>query len=624
MDTLTPEHLDELLLALRAHLAAGETDAARRLLEAALPRHDQPVLWRLAATLRQQAGDMAGAEAAWRACLRHHPEDATAHRALAHCLLAQERVDAALETLQEALRLIPQDADLHAELGRLHALLGQRDAARAAYRQALRLEPDHLIAGNNLALLDLEEAPERARATFQALLQRHPQDPELGTNLAAAHLACGDPEAAEAAARHVLAAHPHHPGAGNNLARALLEQGRPEVALQLLEDLEPRHSDHPDLSLQRAQALERLGRHDEARAVLERAIAAHPRDARPALALARLLERRGRLDEADAVLAAARAPRPHHPDLRYHQALLDLVRGRLESGWDHYRARPTLREPHAPPPLPGPLPERLEGRELLVVGEQGLGTELFFLRFAPEIRRRGARITYRAGDKLVPLLHRLGVVDAVIGRDTPAPPHHLALAVGDLPLACAAFDPARLPPPLPLRPDPERLAHWRARLAQLGPPPYLGLTWRAGSGQRQTLNKAIDPALLGRAARPWPGTVLSLQRAPEAHEHRTLEAALGRAVPDLGAVNDDLEDALAVLDCLHAYAGVSNTNVHLRAGLDRPCHVLVPHPPDWRWGLAGPSPWFPRAQVHRQAPDGDWRAALDALTHALEAAAHGA
>jgi len=622
METLIPQHLDEILLTLRAHLAAGENEAALRLLEAALPHHDQPVLWRLAATLRQQAGDHPGAEAAWRAVLRHTPEDAAAHRALAHCLLHQGQAEAAREALQTALRQAPQDPDLHAELGRLHAAAGQREAARAAYRQALRLEPGHAMAGNNLALLDLDEHPERACQTLQALLRHHPHDPELWINLAAAHLAGDEPQEAERAARRALELAPEHPEAGNNLARALLDQDRPEAALALLQDLVRRHPRHLGLALNLALALERLDRLEEALAQRRQSVREHPHDPRPALSLARLLERLGRLDEADAVLATARQRHPHHRDLRYQQALLDLVRGRLHSGWDHYRARPTLAEAHAPPPLPGPLPADLHGQELLIVGEQGLGTELFFLRFLPELRRRGAHVTYRAGEKLIPLLHRLGLMERVIGPHTPAPPHHLALAVGDLPLACAAHDPACLPPPLPLRPETAQRRAMAEHLARLGPPPYIGLTWRAGAGRPGTLKKAVDLSDLHALLAPLPGTLVSLQRAPHPGERERLEAALGRPVHDFAWVNDDLEAALALLDHLDDYLTVSNTNLHLRAGLGRPSRVLVPHPPDWRWGLQGPSPWFPDHPVYRQGRDGDWGPALERLAHDLEAA-HG-
>jgi hypothetical protein len=81
-------------------------------------------------------------------------------------------------------------------------------------------------------------------------------------------------------------------------------------------------------------------------------------------------------------------------------------------------------------------------------------------------------------------------------------------------------------------------------------------------------------------------------------------------VHDFSDVNADLESALALLDLVADYVGVSNTNTHLRANLDRPARVLVPFAPEWRWGLEGTSPWFPAMTTYRQAPGGDWGRAL--------------
>jgi hypothetical protein len=79
-------------------------------------------------------------------------------------------------------------------------------------------------------------------------------------------------------------------------------------------------------------------------------------------------------------------------------------------------------------------------------------------------------------------------------------------------------------------------------------------------------------------------------------------------------MNDDLEDALALLDVLDDYVGVSNTNTHLRAALGKTAQVLVPFPPEWRWGTAGDeSPWFPGFRVLRQTPQRTWDAALAGL-----------
>jgi len=109
--------------------------------------------------------------------------------------------------------------------------------------------------------------------------------------------------------------------------------------------------------------------------------------------------------------------------------------------------------------------------------------------------------------------------------------------------------------------------------------------------------------------------VVSLQRAPLEGEIARASSALGRAVHDFESINADLEEALALVALLDRHVAVSNTNIHLAAAAGAKADVLVQFPPEWRWGLEGPSPWFPAFRTFRQAASGDWSAALEGLAH---------
>ena len=162
----------------------------------------------------------------------------------------------------------------------------------------------------------------------------------------------------------------------------------------------------------------------------------------------------------------------------------------------------------------------------------------------------------------------------------------------------------------------------RAKLASIGPGPYIALTWRAGLPRRgkAVLAKAIDAGALGTALAGLPATFVCLQRDPLPEETHALERALGAKVGDFSAANADLDDMLALLDVVDEYVGVSNTNTHLRASLGRSARVLVPWPAEWRWLRAGDaSPWFPGFPLYRASAEGDWSAALGRLRAGLDA-----
>jgi hypothetical protein len=308
------------------------------------------------------------------------------------------------------------------------------------------------------------------------------------------------------------------------------------------------------------------------------------------------------------------ASQPAHHAL----AVMLLSVGSWGEGWAHYLWR-TVR-----PALPEPLPLRLDERRILLRGEYGLGDVLFFLRFVPELRERGASVALQLP---APLAKLKPLLNAEIALDEASKPD-FEVRLPDLP---GVLRGEGTPPAFELRAEGAGSAHLRERLARLGPPPYVGITWRAGTDLRRTreigvdhrvLLKEITPALLGRALRGWPGTVLSLQRAPAPQDLQAVRDAAGAPVHDLSALNEDLVEMLALLGELDEYVAVSNTNIHLLAGLGRSARVLVPHPPEWRWMRRdGRSDWFPAFSVYRQSERMDWTEPLKRLREDLFARA---
>jgi hypothetical protein len=271
---------------------------------------------------------------------------------------------------------------------------------------------------------------------------------------------------------------------------------------------------------------------------------------------------------------------------------------------------------------PAVLPERLDGTRVFLRAEEGIGDILLFLRFAGELRAHGAAIALELPSelaKLAPLLADRIAIDKPAASD-------LQIWIADLP---ALLQTDATPPPFALHADDARSARRKEHLARLGPPPYLGLTWRAGTDVRRArelgadhaglrmLFKEISPVLLGQVVRGWPGTLVSLQRGPTPDELKAVRGAAGADVHDLAAANEDLREALALLGQLDEYIAVVNTNIHLLAGLGRTARVLAPHPPDWRWMRDGESAWFPGFSVYRQPAGLDWSEPLGRLRQDL-------
>ena len=423
----------------------------------------------------------------------------------------------------------------------------------------------------------------------------------------------GRVDEAERLYRDILRDEPGNAVAVHYLGLIAWSRGDKAQAERLMREALAKDDTVPDFHNNLGLLLRDTRRVDEAIAEYRRAIEIEPRwmDAYSNLGLA--LEAAGRDDEAVAAYEQAIAREPRFAIGHQNLALALLRRGSFRDALPHYRWRLVAQGFSATPPDPGanPWPGRLEGRSFAVRTEQGLGDALFFLRFAPEAVRRGARLAFRGDARLHPILARTGLFAlGLAGETQPSAPLEDVFA-GDLPWLLGMDEPARFPGPLPLQPDPNRVRDWRVKLAALGTGPYIALTWRAGTatagGPTRNLLKELTPAMLGQRLRDRRATFISVQRLPAAGERESLAEALGAPVHDASHANSDLEEILALISVVDDYVGVSNTNTHLRAGTGGPMTVLVPHPPEWRWGLAGDrSPWFPTAIVERQKVNGRW------------------
>ena len=431
---------------------------------------------------------------------------------------------------------------------------------------------------------------------------------EYLNTLGVAYGESGDLQRAESSFRKALKRNPVFLDALINLGKSLEKQERIAEAIPLYERALGLDEAFPKLATSLARLYLHGGNATRARALLER-FTRHidPQDL--ALMLAQCDYELAGIGAAIDRLQSSLAQHPDWLVARNALAHACLADGRWRSGWQHYLSRHALYNTRPS----GPLPARFAGERILLRGEQGLGDVLFFLRFVPLLKARGAKASLICAKKLHGVL---GVgLDALM--DSEAPGFERSIWLGDLP---ALLECDETPAAWVLRASDDARRAARERLAALGPGPYLAVTWRAGTdtargrefgAERNSLTKAVPPAELAAALRGWKGTIVLLQRGARAGEVETFTAALGRACHDLSALGDDLPMLLAVLAEIEEYVTVSNTNVHLLAGLGRAGRVLIPFPAEWRWmRREGRSPWFPDFPVYRQAQSRDWQPAL--------------
>jgi Tfp pilus assembly protein PilF len=127
---------------------------------------------------RAEAGDMAGAEAEFRAALRSEPDLAIAQSNLAHVLASRRELGEAAWYFERAVRLNPKDADTLANYAATLIGLNRPDDALRQLEAALKLRPNFGLAHLSAAAI-LAAKGDAAGARAHLLLASRDSDPEI-------------------------------------------------------------------------------------------------------------------------------------------------------------------------------------------------------------------------------------------------------------------------------------------------------------------------------------------------------------------------------------------------------------------------------------------------------------
>lgn len=622
------------------------------------------------------------AEQCFRRAIGLKPDHGVAHANLGATLRAQGRLSEGRQAYQRALLLKirgalpgflrwaiePPAAVVRQEVGNalkpVRLALSQRDLvkARTIALEAEKRFPDepevlHLLG----AVLDRLDEPKEALSKVRAAVQAAPDRGEFRRSLAKLYLRTGDKAAALEAASASLRLEPDSAPGYATLSAVHREAYRLELAEQAARravEIDPELAAGHDAL---AMALWRLERLEQAIPAAREAVRLAPGETAYRLNLGVVLKDAGEMQEAADVyrviakaqfhdadfalnlgamalncladLDAARAwlaraaARGDRPEAVLSAAVVDLLEGRLEPGWEKAEARREVeghRERHAEfRDLPRWDGRALEAERLLVYGEQGVGDEILFASMLPDLARRVRRITLVCDPRAAPLFARSFPGIEVLA----APPQwkvanreRFAFAVGAGSLALhfrrtAADFPGHRGYLVPH----ENLVHeWRERLAALGTGMKVGISWFGGTQKTGRYRRSMRLEQL-RPVLETPGIDwVSVQHGAFGQEIAELEAAAHVRVHSFPGVTKDMDQLAAITKALDVVVSICNTTVHVAGAVGAPVLVMAPVVPLWAYGLRGERmPWYPSVRVIRQQRYGDWSNVLQGVAEAL-------
>ena len=551
--------------------------------EAALESGLQELIDRGLALIR--SGDSRSALQCVDHALALEPAHLLALRSRASILFGLGDFEEAQRALEALLRLAPLDTGALMLLGLVHTQRADHPAAIACFARLVSQAPGHVDAWLSLGIaLRLQQRHVEAECCLARALQLDPRQPQALLN--------------------------------RGLALGQLE--RDAEALECFEALLEIQPDQVFALINGSVALGRLGRHHEALSSAERAVTLAPDNAGAHAQWGFALAQVNRPREALASLDRALQLDPGHSDASEHRGFVCLGLGQLpegfrarESRWERPPLAGTRLETSAPLWLGG---ASLGGRTLLLQHEQGFGDTLQFIRYAPQLARRDARVIVRVPAALASLVTAMPGVSAVVSEPAAPPPHDLWCPLMSLPLAFGTTL-QTIPAATPyLQPPPAQVAAWAARL---GPKvrPRIGIAWAGRQYGRP--NSPRDMPL--RTLLPLldlDADFVSLQKDPPPQDRALLDT-----LPQLrryGETVTDFADTAALIGNLDLVIAVDTAVVHLAGAIGKPVWLMNRFASCWRWLYHGDrSHWYPRLHQFRQETLGDWNGVVHRICKAL-------
>ena len=247
-------------------------------------------------------------------------------------------------------------------------------------------------------------------------------------------------------------------------------------------------------------------------------------------------------------------------------------------------------------PIPVWNGQNLQGKQILLIHQEGLGDLIQFLRYLPLLKRQGCRIVLHCQESMHRLILNNGLADSC--TETQA---DYRLDIMELPfaLACTHLN-GELTSYLHAEPD--------AEVATM--PGYkIGIAWEGNPQHSNNDTRSCHLSYFKFLAQPG-NEIFCLQ------DRIHLPALIGGCDGfefHMGQPQD-MQDTAALIAAMDLIVSVDTSVLHLAGAMGKPALGLLSNPCDPRWQVAD---WYPTITWCRQPVDGDWDAVFTQVSRHL-------
>lgn len=280
----------------------------------------------------------------------------------------------------------------------------------------------------------------------------------------------------------------------------------------------------------------------------------------------------------------------------------------------------------------------LQGKNLLIYAEQGLGDAVQFVRYIPQLKELGAHITIHCSPNLDPLLKRCEGVDKTMNRDIvngngdEFPEYDYQCSIMSLPYLLKDFNITGKPYIKAVTPNFKKFIDEEYGTDKL----KVGIVWGGSPAHPYDKRRSIPLKEFMPIYEMEKVQLFSLQFDTRPRKHglsndgfdmrpgsdgKIIDLAEGceeMKLIDLTTMIQSFEDTCTILEGLDLLISCDTSVCHLAGAMGKPCWMCVAYNPDWRWGVEGnTTEWYDSLRIFRQPARHDWKSVFEEVKKEL-------
>lgn len=357
-----------------------------------------------------------------------------------------------------------------------------------------------------------------------------------------------------------------------------------------------------------ANALLMSGELDEAITIFKKVLLNNPQSYAAHIGIGQSLERKNNVTEAIPYYKKAIEINPDLPNAHVALAGSYFFIGNYEEGFKEYEHRwnmTNLPEETKKIKWDGANPK---GKKIFLIGENGLGDIIQFIRFARQLKEKEATVSVMVQEPLMNLFAQCDYIDEVLPRRTRPDCDEYTL-LQSLPYLFKTTEQS-LPTPPYLKADQTLVTHWKEQLKD-DPNFKVGICWMSGGdkGHVPQGKRSIPLKLFEPLAHIEGVSFYSLYRGEGENQLQDLPKTfvVHSFDSDFDTKHGGFMDTAALMMNLDLIITIDTSVAHLAGALAVPTWTLLPFTPDPRWMLERTdTPWYPTMYLFRQSSPGRW------------------